>query len=95
MACAFKKRNAVCHILNMELLNVLEHIDEEAKILTTRSTGSYKLWMPKRVVFTPEALEEPYGQKIFNRVKQLNLNTDILKKNRITGLRGETETGNV
>ena len=50
-----------------------------------------KLWMPKRVLFTPDALDEPFGQKILERVKQYNLPIEILKNNRVTGLRGETE----
>ncbi|MCW3082536.1 spore photoproduct lyase family protein [Segetibacter sp.] len=50
-----------------------------------------KLWMPKRVLFTPDALDEPFGQKILERVKQYNLPVEILKNNRVTGLRGETE----
>ncbi len=50
-----------------------------------------KLWMPKRVVFTPDALDEPFGQKMLERVKQYNLPIEILKNNRVTGLRGETE----
>ncbi|QJD98456.1 radical SAM protein [Mucilaginibacter robiniae] len=47
--------------------------------------------MPKRVVFTPHALDEPYGQQIYERAKALNLNVELLKNNRITGLRGATE----
>jgi spore photoproduct lyase len=50
-----------------------------------------KLWMPKRVVFTPEALEEPFAQKIYERVSNYNLLVEIMKNNRVTGLRGETE----
>ena len=50
-----------------------------------------KLWMPKRVLFTPDAINEPFGQKIYDRVTSLNLPIEILKNNRITGLRGETE----
>ncbi len=46
--------------------------------------------MPKRVVFTPDALDEPFGQKIYERVSQYNLPVEILKNNRLTGLRGET-----
>ena len=73
----------------MELLNVPDQITEDAKVLN--NIAPYKLWMPKRVVFTPEAFDEPYGQSIYNRVKALNLNIEIARNNRITGLRGETE----
>jgi spore photoproduct lyase len=83
--------NTLCVTIYMELLNVLEQIDEEAKVIQTVNRAGYKAWMPKRVVFTPDALEEPYGQEILKRAEGLNLNIDIAKNNRITGLRGETE----
>jgi spore photoproduct lyase len=44
--------------------------------------------MPKRVQFTPAALDEPWGQQIFRRVEALGLPIEILKSNRLTGLRG-------
>jgi len=50
-----------------------------------------RLWMPERVVFTPAALDEPWGQQIFSRVQSLNLPIEELPRNRVTGLRGETE----
>src|ERR1700712_3969069 len=74
----------------MDLTNILENIDEEAKVLEDKP-AAHKIWMPKRVIFTPEAFAEPYGQKIYERVKNLNLNIEVLKNNRVTGLRGETE----
>lgn len=49
------------------------------------------LWLPDRVIFTPAALEEPWGQQILERVKALNLPVEELSRNRLTGLRGETE----
>ncbi|WP_345952577.1 spore photoproduct lyase family protein [Mucilaginibacter sp. PAMB04168] len=75
----------------MELLNVLEQIDEEAKVIQTTNVKGHKAWMPKRVVFTPDAMDEPYGQQIFKRAQALNLNVELLKNNRITGLRGATD----
>lgn len=48
-------------------------------------------WMPKRVVFTPTALEEPWGQQIKRRVEVLGLPIEELPSNRVTGLRGPTE----
>lgn len=48
-------------------------------------------WIPRRIVFTAESIEEPYGQKIYERVKSLGLQPEILKNNRLTGLRGATE----
>jgi spore photoproduct lyase len=50
-----------------------------------------KLWMPKRVLFTPDALDEPFGQKIYERVNKYNLPVEVLKNNRLIGLRGKTE----
>ncbi len=69
----------------------MDQIDEEAKVIQDTGTKAFKPWMPKRVVFTPDAYEEPYGQQIYERVTNLGLNAEILKNNRITGLRGETE----
>jgi spore photoproduct lyase len=47
-----------------------------------------RLWLPKRVLFTPDALEEPFGQQILERVTTLNLPVEVMKSNRLTGLRG-------
>jgi spore photoproduct lyase len=52
---------------------------------------SARLWLPERVVFTPAALAEPWGQQILARVESLNLPIEELTQNRITGLRGETD----
>ena len=30
-----------------------------------------RLWMPKRVLFTPDALDEPFGRQIYERVDAL------------------------
>lgn len=50
-----------------------------------------RLWMPERVIFTPAALEESWGQQILARVQALNLPVEELPRNRLTGLRGEDE----
>lgn len=50
-----------------------------------------RLWMPERVLFTPAALETPWGQQLFARIQSLGLPIDELPRNRLTGLRGETE----
>ncbi|NMG21351.1 spore photoproduct lyase family protein [Brasilonema bromeliae] len=50
-----------------------------------------KLWMPERVLFTPAALSEPWGKQILARVESLNLPVEELARNRLTGLRGESE----
>ncbi|GAB4024808.1 spore photoproduct lyase family protein [Spirosoma koreense] len=50
-----------------------------------------RVWMPKWVLFTPDALEQPFGQHIHSRIQQLGLPVEVLKSNRLTGLRGSTE----
>lgn len=57
------------------------------------STHKARLWMPEQVLFTPAALDEPWGQQILTRVQALNLPVTELPRNRLTGLRGETERG--
>ena len=52
---------------------------------------SARLWMPKRVLFTPAALAEPWGQQILKRVQALDLPVEELSANRLTGLRGEDD----
>ncbi|HEY9796559.1 MAG TPA: radical SAM protein [Leptolyngbyaceae cyanobacterium] len=47
--------------------------------------------MPERVLFTPAALEEAWGQQILSRVQSLNLPIEELPRNRLTGLRGSDE----
>ncbi|HSU03903.1 MAG TPA: hypothetical protein VLK03_15240, partial [Nocardioides sp.] len=48
-------------------------------------------WIPKRVVVTPAALEEPHGQRIVARVEALGIEVERLRANRLTGVRGETD----
>ncbi len=50
-----------------------------------------KLWTPKRVLFTPDALEQPFGQKMHARMTALGLDITELPSNRVTGLRGKDE----
>ncbi|MEH2445528.1 MAG: spore photoproduct lyase family protein [Nostoc sp.] len=47
--------------------------------------------MPERVLFTPAALDEVWGQQILARVQSLNLPIEKLSQNRLKGLRGESE----
>jgi spore photoproduct lyase len=47
--------------------------------------------MPRRVLFTRDALAEPFGREILDRVEALGLPVERLGGNRVTGLRGETE----
>jgi len=50
-----------------------------------------RLWMPDRVLFTPAALDEPWGQQILARLQALQLPVEELPRNRLTGLRGESD----
>ncbi|MGC1305656.1 MAG: spore photoproduct lyase family protein [Phormidesmis sp.] len=50
-----------------------------------------RLWIPRQVLFTPAALDEVWGQQIYQRVSELGLPITELKNNRVTGLRGESE----
>jgi spore photoproduct lyase len=59
--------------------------------MQTQRLPQTKLWLPDRVLFTPAALEEAWGQQIKTRAQALNLLIEELPRNRLTGLRGETE----
>ncbi len=48
-------------------------------------------WLPKRVIFTPQALLESWGQQIYTRVAALGLPIEELASNRVTGVRGRNE----
>ncbi len=50
-----------------------------------------RLWLPDRVLFTPAALDEAWGQQILARVQALQLTIVELPRNRLTGLRGESD----
>jgi spore photoproduct lyase len=50
-----------------------------------------KLWKPQRVLITPAARQEPFAQRILERVKSLGIPVEELPANRLTGLRGEDE----
>jgi spore photoproduct lyase len=62
----------------------------DASIASQQSTQP-RLWMPERVIATPAALAEPWGQQIVQRLQKLNLPVEELPRNRLTGLRGEDE----
>lgn len=67
----------------------LEQQDPSPSVVSP--SDEVKLWKPRQVLFTPAALEESWGQQIFQRVSELGLPIVKLKSNRVTGLRGETE----
>ncbi len=58
---------------------------------STPTTSSPRPWLPEQVLFTPTALEQPFGQQIIERVQRLNLPIQKLSSNRITGIRGDNE----
>ncbi len=60
-------------------------------LAATSLAPATRLWLPERVVVTPAALAEQWGQQILARVEALNLPIVELPHNRITGLRGETD----
>ncbi len=60
-------------------------------VLPNSTVSATRLWMPERVIFTPAALDEPWGRQILARVSALNLPIEELPRNRLTGLRGEDD----
>lgn len=55
------------------------------------TTRSARLWTPKKVLFTADALEENYGQELHARLSDLDIPIEVLPGNRLTGLRGADE----
>jgi spore photoproduct lyase len=47
--------------------------------------------MPQQALFTPAALDEAWGRQIKQRVEALGVPVEVLKTNRLTGLRGADE----
>lgn len=66
-------------------------MEQQALVGLERSEKQQKPWIPRRVLFTPAAMDEGYGREIWERVSGLNIPVEILKNNRITGLRGADE----
>ncbi|MEL6603298.1 MAG: spore photoproduct lyase family protein [Cyanobacteria bacterium J06614_10] len=74
----------------------VQDLKTNQKVLAASDSAARKsfkrpLWKPKQVLFTPAALEESWGQQIFERVQGLDIPTVKLKSNRVMGLRGDTE----
>ena len=64
--------------------------------MTTNITQSLtrsktNLWLPKQVLITPAAYDQPWGQQIIERIKAYDIPVKKLSQNRITGLRGKNE----
>ena len=47
-----------------------------------------RLWRPDRALFTPDALRQPWGRQILERVAALGIPVEALQANRLVGLRG-------
>ena len=47
-----------------------------------------RLWRPERALFTPDALDQPWGARIRARVEALGIPVEVLTANRLVGLRG-------
>lgn len=47
-----------------------------------------RLWKPARALFTPAALEQPWGRQIHDRVLAQDIPIEVLPANRLSGLRG-------
>jgi len=50
-----------------------------------------RLWTPQRVLFTPAALEQPWGRQIYQRIAAQGIQIETLAQNRLTGLRGKDD----
>ena len=50
-----------------------------------------KLWKPKRIFFTADALEQPFGQQILRRVRNLDLDITELSSTRLPNLKGKDD----
>ncbi len=49
---------------------------------------SPRVWRPERVLFTPDAVAEPFGLRMYDRLVALGLAVEVLGANRLVGLRG-------
>ena len=56
-----------------------------------KSENQFKPWLPKRALFIPDALEEYYGQELYEKCTTLGIPIQDMNNNRLVGLRGETE----
>ncbi|WP_425447697.1 spore photoproduct lyase [Dethiothermospora halolimnae] len=50
------------------------------------------MYKPKRVFFEKKALEYPLGEKLYELFQDKDIETKILKSNRVTGIPGESST---
>jgi spore photoproduct lyase len=75
--------------LPLEQVNEEEHQTPDPSEITLPKSA--KLWMPQRAVFTPAALEHAHAHRILERCEALRIPVEKLKRNAVTGLRGDDE----
>ncbi len=74
------------------ILPVLDGVEADQTRTAAAAPGRpFKPWMPKRVVFTPSALAQPFGRQMHDRLTALNLPVTVLPNDRLTGLRGKDD----
>lgn len=75
----------------MEAANALGRVSNEHGSTLERASDVLegKLWRPRRVLITPEALALPFGQAMLARAERLGAEVVKLKANRLTGLTAE------
>src|SRR4051812_50216455 len=59
--------------------------------VTALSGAGFKLWVPRQVLVTPDALRWEHGRAMVDRAVRLGSEIVELKTNRLTGLRGGTQ----
>ena len=64
---------------------------DQTRLAADTPVRPHKPWMPKRVVFTPSALAQPFGQQMHRRLVDLGLPVTVLPSDRLTGVRGRTD----
>src|SRR3954463_5783257 len=62
-----------------------------APIISPALQSSPRLWVPRRVLITPDAMRWQHGRAIAKRAATFGSEIVELKSNRLTGLRGGTE----
>ena len=74
-----------------DLLQELTEAQEATPSPSAQTATSPRRWLPRRVAFTPAALEEEHGQRIRARAESFGLPIEVLPANRLTGVRGADE----
>ena len=64
---------------------------EAAPLAAPAPARTPRLWRPDRALFTPDALAEPWGERIRARLTALGVPVEVLGANRLVGLRGRDE----